>query len=281
MSDFQDAYNAGVTQRPPRATLPTAVADRAVVLVNGEGDEQIQYLNIEALTDTMAAKRGTVRFYSVESFARYVGEHRGPGTRVYVNVAKQAVEVVFDGHDPGSAGWGRHRAVLVTTTTRVWNEWMDFAKDFHEQVPFAHFIESHVSEIANPDGTTLLDMATTLEIKTDVEFASAAKLSNGQTRLTYNETVQGTAMKGTAEVPENLTLQMRAIQGLEQDYIIAAKFRYRLAAGKLKLRVEMHRPLDVLEQAFADRIADLSNLVGADLIYQGDAPAEITPELRK
>lgn len=281
MSDFQDAYNTGLSQQQPRPTLPTAISDRAIILVDGAGNERVEHLPLEAITGTPADKRGTVTFYSVDSFARYVINQKiANQTRVYVNTAKQAVEAIIDDH--GSApGWGRHRAVLATTTTRVWQEWMAFAKDFHEQVPFAQFIESHISEIANPDGTTLLDMASTLEIKADVEFSSAAKLANGQTRLTYNETLSGTAMKGTAEIPENLTLIMRPIEGLAKDYVVSAKFRYRLNAGKLKLRVEMHRPLDVLDEAFADRIADLAAAVGADLIFQGDAPAEQKPELRK
>lgn len=125
-----------------------------------------------------------------------------------------------------------------------------------------------------------MDMVTTLEVKNNVTFASAQKLQNGQVQLTYNEVIEGTAQKGQTAIPENLVLVMAPIEG-SGLYVIDAKLRYRMAQGSLTLGVELHRPLDVLERAFDERITDLGSKVGSDLLYQGGAPDEVKPEARR
>lgn len=279
MSDFKDAYDAGREAYWPRPDLPANLRDHAIVLQDGEGNERVEYLPIEGMTGRLTEKRGTVRFLDVESFARYVTTHTQDGTRVYVNGTTLTTVAVLDGHGI-APGWGRHRAELVTQTTRVWREWMEFAKAKHDQVPFAEFIESHVEEIASPDGATLLEMVTTLQVKTNVEFASGVKLANGQVQLTYNEVIEGTALKGATAFPDRLTLVLRPIEGMVGVESVLARLRYRVTQGQLKLGVELHRPLDVLEGAFADRVAELSGKLGADRIFYGDAPAEVVPVVR-
>ena len=59
--------------------------------------------------------------------------------------------------------------------------------------------------------------------------------------------------------------------------VLDARLRYRVNQGHLKLRIELHRPLDVLERAFLDRVQNVEKAVGADLVYYGDAPDELTP----
>jgi uncharacterized protein YfdQ (DUF2303 family) len=118
-----------------------------------------------------------------------------------------------------------------------------------DQVAFAAFLEDNLPDIAQPPGAQLLELARSLEVKRNVNFASSVRLDNGQTQLTYEEDVKGTAAKGTIEIPERFILGLAPFEGCAK-YRLEARLRYRMAEGKLAMWFDLFRPEEVLRDAF-------------------------------
>ena len=88
----------------------------------------------------------------------------------------------------------------------------------------------------------MLDMATTIQAKTDINFSSAKRLQNGQVQLQYTETIDARAgANGALEIPKEFTLGLRIFKN-GGGYRLKARLKYRLNAGTLKFWYELDRP---------------------------------------
>lgn len=289
MSDFQDAYQAGAAQT--RATLPNTLVTPLTVLVDGEGAERI--VSVERHAVAPSDKRGIVKVYDEASFCAYVTAHKRPGTQVFADIARTQIIAVLDHHAPdvpgpppaeteeplqGLPGWGRHRCELVTRLTPEWVAWTGRHGKKTNQVEFAEFIENHIAEIAEPTGSTLLEMVRTLEVKRDAEFRSAINLTTGETQLLYEESVDGTAQKGMTKIPKEFILGLAPFETdvARELYRLVARLRYRMDGGKLTIWIDLLNPEKVLEAAFRERLATVQ--AGLHLTpLMGEAPAETQP----
>jgi uncharacterized protein YfdQ (DUF2303 family) len=117
------------------------------------------------------------------------------------------------------------------------------------QADFARFIEDNAPDCVAPSAADMIEIARSLEAKKAVNFSSAVRLDNGQSQLTYEETIQGTAAKGRLVVPELFDIGSPVFEG-DGRYAVTARLRYRIAeGGKLSLWYDLVRPHKIIEDA--------------------------------
>lgn len=202
---------------------------------------------------------GVYRPATVEAFTAYVGWLAYPEqTTVWVHPTSGAVWGVLDdnGTEPG---WGDHRAELQLTVTPEWAYWSKRDGEMLGQEAFAEHIEGGLEEIVEPDSATMLEVAQTFHAASSAQFRSSTRLASGEQRFQYDEEIKASAgATGDITVPTMVLLAIAPFIG-EDRYKIAARFRFRLSAGKLTLGYVLDRPDSVKRDALegiASRLAE-------------------------
>ena len=197
-------------------------------------------------------KTGTVHLGDLSSFNVYVADQGEPyETYIYADPEARTLTAVLNEHDRGDdhAGWRDFRAVYKAELSREFTTWLQLNKKPMEQEDFAIFLEDNIADVVEPSGETLLQVALTLQAKTEVNFSSHKRLDNGQVQFAYSETVDARAGTGMIEIPREFTIGLRLFKNGD-GYKIRARLKYRLGGGKLKLWYELDRADNAIEDAF-------------------------------
>jgi uncharacterized protein YfdQ (DUF2303 family) len=208
---------------------------------------------VQAAAPAPARPSGTVTLTDVASFIAYVKNHAAaPSSYIYADSDRRKLVAVLNDHCQGDlreAGWRDFRAEYSAELSREFQLWLAANAKPMEQEEFAIFIEDNIADVAEPTGETLLQIALTLQAKTEVNFGSARRLDNGQVQLHYSETIDARASAGNIEIPREFRLGVRVFKNGDA-YGIRARLKYRLGAGKLRFWYELDRPDDIIEHAF-------------------------------
>jgi len=216
---------------------------------------------VEDVTDIVAKnepapkrKQGTASLGNIESLIRYCKDqqHNASGY-IYADPDALTITAVFNDHQSDAPGWRDFRAVFKAEASRELAQWRSQDRQPLEQEAFAIFLEDHIADVIEPAGADLLAIALTLEAKVDVNFASARRLDNGQVQLTYNEVIDARASAGSITIPREFKLGIRLFKNAA-PWKINARFKYRLAAGKVKFWYELDRIENAVEQAFTEYV---------------------------
>lgn len=208
-------------------------------------------------------KRGTVQLKDVASLLAYCADQAASEIAyIYADPDKRSVTAIFnDQRGADAPGWRDHRAEFKAEYTAEFQNWLTSNKKVMTQSEFAEFIEDNLADLG-ADSTKLLDVATTLQAKTDINFASAKHLQNGQVQLAYTETINATAgVGGALEIPKLFTLGLRIFKNGD-GYKLSARLKYRLHAGGVKFWYELDRPERSVEDAFAGYVNTLREQSG-------------------
>ncbi len=207
---------------------------------------------VEEMQDTPRRFRGTVTLKDVASLLAYCSDQAAHDTGyLYADPDKRSITAVFNDHRGVEPGWRDHRAEFKAEYTPEFEKWMRNDKQPKTQGEFAEFIEDNFSDIAEPGAQVLLDIATTMQAKTDINFSSAKRLQNGQVQLQYTESINATAgANGALEIPKEFALGLRIFKN-GGGYKLRARLKYRLNAGSVKFWYELDRPERAVEDAFA------------------------------
>lgn len=200
-------------------------------------------------------KRGTVALADVASFITYCKDQaRDDLGYIFANPDKRSMTAVFNDNRAAVAGWRDHRAVLQAEYTPEFERWLRNSGQHKSQTEFAEFIEDNFADVAGDDAQLLLNVATTIQAKTDINFSSAKRLESGQVQLTYNEVINATAgANGALTIPKGFTLGIRIFKN-GAGYLIKARLKYRLGQGGVKFWYELDRPERAVEDAFTGYI---------------------------
>jgi uncharacterized protein YfdQ (DUF2303 family) len=192
---------------------------------------------------------GVYRPATVDSFAKYVAEHQDAGrTTVWVHPTDGLVQAILDDNGDGN-GYGQHRAVLTLTRTPEWLYWAAHDGELMSQLAFAELIEGGVQQIEQPDAADLLELAQSFHATNQVTFRSSTRLATGEQQLQYDEEIQATAGRtGQLTIPTVIVLVLSPFLG-EPEVQIAARFRFRINAGKLQLGYKLDQPEKVTRDA--------------------------------
>ena len=159
-------------------------------------------------------KRGTVKLKDLDSLLAYCADQvASERAYIYADPDTRVISAIFnDQRDPHSAGWRDHRAEFHAEFTPEFDRWM--GRNGHvkamSQAEFAEFIEDNLADITEPAAQQLLEVASTIQAKTDIQFSSAKRLDNGQVQLGYTETIDARAgANGALEIPREFALGLR------------------------------------------------------------------------
>jgi uncharacterized protein YfdQ (DUF2303 family) len=220
--------------------------------------------------------------------AAYVNRYKQPGTLLTGEADERGGKFValLDYHRANldgtpTAQWTEHTAELKLTPTPEWARWLALSGKDLDQRTFAEFLEDNAPDVAVPEGEAgkgfptqqeLLSVAGTLQIKTDVKFASSLRLHNGQVQLGYVETIEGGhGQDGTLKIPERFGLALAPFRGTPK-YLVTARLRYRGTGGKAIFRIELERTHKIVESAFADLRQKITEQTGLAPLLGSVAP---------
>ena len=216
-----------------------------------ESLERLLYSQYNARPDRT---RQTVVVLDGGSFVDYFSLFSDEHSRVFADETLGQVLAVLDYHEAigtGAARWGDHRLRFDLRKSPEWLTWTAHSGQSRKmvQVEFAEFLEDNSTDVLEPSAATMLEMARTLEAKTDVDYQSSIRLNNGQVQLTYNETVKGTYGSGKVEIPEQFVVAIPVYVGTPRIRL-TARLRYRLVGGKLSIWYDLLRADAAEREAF-------------------------------
>lgn len=202
-------------------------------------------------------KRGIVQLLSLPALRSYLADQAAQAHAVvYADADYRTITAVFNDHR-AQPGWRDHRAIFQAQPSPEFVRWTEKNGKPFSQTEFAEFIEDNLADITEPAAQQLLEVATTIQATSGIEFKSAKRLQDGQTQMAYVETINATAgASGGLQIPRGFALGIRIFrQG--PGYRLQARLKYRLSAGAVKFWFELDRPELAVEHAFAEYVAGL------------------------
>ncbi|WP_435279122.1 DUF2303 family protein [Streptomyces sp. 1222.5] len=202
--------------------------------------------------DQPTRKTGTTTVRDAKSFLAYWEKHKDDNSEVYADSERLTVTAVLDANTDSSARWGGHRLHLALRQTAAWQQWMRQDGHLMKQEDFADFLEDHLPELLEPDSATMLEIAQSIQGVAKAEFQSGTRLSSGERKLAYTETINAKAgQKGELVIPETFIVGLVPFEG-SGGYRLTARLRYRINGGPIQLGYKLERPTEIRDQAFAD-----------------------------
>ena len=270
---YGQEIKAQISQVMETTAVLTALASAASQSITVEGvtyavvpkDYKLEDLTskIEAQQATPLRKKGTVQLRDLGSLITYCKDQNTPGAGyIYADTDTRSITAVFNDQKAAEPGWKDHRAHYKAEFTPEFAKWLKLNGQQFTQTEFAEFIEDNFVDLHGEYASTLLEVATTLQAKTDINFSSAKRLQNGQAQLNYTETIDARAgVNGALEIPKEFTLGLRIFKNGE-GYKIKARLKYRLHAGGVKFYYELDRPERSVEDAFSGYVNQLQEHSG-------------------
>jgi len=226
---------------------------------------------VEKMQAAPNRKRGTVQLKDLDSLLQYCADQAAANDAnaaayIYADPDARKMVAVFNDQRTNAPGWRDHRAEYKADYTPEFSKWMEKNKQQFDQTGFAEFIEDNMADITAPAATALLEMATTIQAKTDINFSSAKRLQNGQVQLQYTESIHARAgANGAMEIPKEFTLGVRIFKNGE-GYKVHARLKYRLHGSGIKFWYELDRVERVIEDAFGGYVATLREKSGYQVL---------------
>jgi uncharacterized protein YfdQ (DUF2303 family) len=207
-------------------------------------------------------KHGTVAVKDVASLCAYMADQAAAAAGyVFADPDARTITAVFNDHR-AAAGWRDHRATFKAEYTPEFDVWLRNNKQPKDQAAFAEFIEDNFADIAEPAAHLLLEVATTIQATTGINFSSAKRLQDGQTQLAYTENIEARAGAGGGlTIPKEFTLGLRIFKN-GGGYKVKARLKYRLNSGSVKFWYELDRPERSVEDAFAGYVEQVRDSSG-------------------
>lgn len=207
-------------------------------------------------------------FDKTKSFIEYVNKFKTSSTTIFGSVGSRVLTAIIDYHEPGAVKPCTHKAALDISYSRQYIDWVGINKKPLLQVDFADFIEEHQLDITEPDGATMLEIVTTLQSKTSIDFQSHARLNNGTISLKYNEEQQTTAGKSNQlTVPSRLEVTIPVFSGEERRYAVNPFLRVNINQGRAGFTVKFIELDDLIEVAFSDLCDRVSEATGLPILF--------------
>ncbi len=226
----------------------------------------MQAADLEHLDAAPHRKRGTAQVRDTDGLLAYLDlqmgtldDHGGAAVDrlpvVYYDPEKFSAVAVLNGHTDAGPGWGDHRAELQLQATPEWKAWTGIDRQFLPAGDFAEFIEEWRHTIADPPTGDLLDMVRSFRATTKVAFRQEVVDKSGARALEYVEETAATAgSKGQLEIPDGFGLVLAPFVGADAK-ALPARFRYRLAEGRVAFGVVLEQPAQVAKAAFDAELA--------------------------
>lgn len=227
-------------------------------------------------------RSGTYRLDRMDDLLHFVeiaDQETKVNSPIYVNDERiTAVLNHYADEQQGCPGWADYSAYLPMKFTEEWKRWSRQNERDMSQAEFVEFIEENYDDIIDPSSSDMLTVASKFDMSRKVVFKSAYRASDGETKLTYDETQE--AKSGDILLPTAFSIQIPVYEGLEEQttFQLKARLKVRLKSeGGLVFRYVLVRP-DKCQRAAKDAIIakledDTKGAVyaGAQVGYPGDS----------
>lgn len=206
------------------------------------------------------------------SLIAYANSFKQSSSLLFANVENNHIVAVIDYHCPGDSGAEpnaallAHRAGLNMPYSEEWLAWSGIDSRLMPQLEFVRFLEENATEVADPDAASLIEVCRDLQGLRKVNFTSVVRTASANAeRIEYiDETKAGT--RGGVDIPHTFTLVM-PVYFNGAIHTIAARLRWHLDDGALKLGIKLVRPETVRQNAFRSVVDRIGVLTGLDVLY--------------
>jgi uncharacterized protein YfdQ (DUF2303 family) len=220
--------------------------------------------------------RQRVVLFQLASFTNYIKKFKRHTTQIFGCSDQTGAKFsgVIDYHEAGVDGKPDHLKHVADYAPRYSDEfsaWLGINAKPLTQDQFLDHLRRWGYVITSHTDADMIELASSLEFKTDGQFASQIERTRGGRKLLWNEEVAGTgSVAGKAvTVPDAIKLKM-AIFDAGKEYELDADLLYRVAGGKLHIAVEMKRFHKVIRMAVEDLILDVETATEIE-VFMGNA----------
>ena len=223
---------------------------------------------------------GTATVTDVVSWLAYFEKHKAVDgadqchSEVYGDVKASSVTAVLNAPaGPEEPRWGDHRLALQLEHSAAWTAWTALDGKLMGQTAVAEHIEDRAPDFVTPDAATMLEIAQTFVQNTGVKFESSQRLSDGQTRFQYTETIEARAgNRGNIDVPSKFEIRLQPWRGVAIVVPLTARLRSRATNEGLRLAYVLDRLDDVLDAAWGALLSELTETLPVPVLA-GRAPS--------
>ncbi len=211
--------------------------------------------------------------YSLDSLVVLAEElNQGPA-RIWADPKERRITCVLDDAERGTPRWRENRIEYRLEFTPRMLAWRRHDRAMLSQQVFAEHLEDRMRDVVSPPAADLLEIAQTLTMSTQIDFRSGHRLRDGQTTLKYvEETDAQGGTDGQLEIPGEFDLALPVFVGDDGDRPIRARFRYRLRNGDLTLGYILDDVDQLIEDAFTELVARVTNETEIPVIYGAAGP---------
>lgn len=259
------------------ADLTTSQAE---ILTRGTGYAVLRSGKVVDWTEQLPApprRTGAVSLDTVDSFAGYLHRYGAEPTVVYADQAGGRFVAVLDDHpvvtgdDAPGAGFRETTATLSLVHSQDWRDWRDRDRRMYPQQEFGQFIDEMAHTIVSPSSATMLEIATTLTAKTNIDYGSRVNLDNGDVEFRFEEETQARAGRGSAsvEIPRTFTISV-PVWNRTAAVEVQCRLRFKPEPSGVMMGFKMIRVDAAVEAAFDDVHAAVEAALPEFPVYLGD-----------
>lgn len=263
------AILAGVALQAARAEVKRHDGGKPFLIHRDQfGNDKVVDVDYLGKNPTMVEKH--LVFNDVGSFNHYVNQFKDEGSNIFVNtdINHASIKAILDYHIAPVSGapaatpddevnpgvplcprWGRHIAEYSFPTTPEWQELLASNRKVIQQLAFAEMIERLRTVFHDPDAATMLEIARTLEAKTESIFKSGLNLQNGDRELEFTTKTEGSAGRNEKlQIPHKITLSIQPfVRGA--NFQVETMLRYKVRDGKVTFEYEIVKPHEFVDFA--------------------------------
>lgn len=209
---------------------------------------------VKPLEQPLTHIKQVVEFQDQASFNVYIAEHLTDDSRLFVDIDKAKMQVVFDYHaaafDRAAGNPARlaHRAVYGMKLSDEWKRWTGIDGVNMPQMSFARFLEENVQDIVDPAGADVLELSLNLQAKKKVTFEAGVRLQTGSNQITFKEDIEANGGRKNLAVMPDFEIGIPVFFNGE-SYRVKCFLRYNIDDGKLSFKVDMNRRAHIHQHA--------------------------------
>lgn len=252
------------------------------VLVNG------RTLDWRDKLDRPTRRRGQVTLSDVDSFVAYVGRFGTADTLLYASMEDEAIIAVLNDHpeyagadsldggaDGALAGRRDDIAALRLKITEDWQKIVTSSGKMFPQRQFAELIEDLAHTVARPDSATMLEIASTLNVRQNIDFASRVRTQSGDVEFRFEQTSDARAGRDArVEIPPLIAFSAPIWIGSPQ-VLIEARLRFHGSSEGASMGYRLMQRDMIAELAFRDLVTEINAAGVAPPVLFGDPMAGI------
>jgi len=267
LTQIPNGIQAAIEAGKDLASKPFDINGTPMLIVPNDSDLKI----LDNLRNHPLKTEQKTTHSTAESFIDYFNRFANDNSVIFINTETAEFKGIIDYHGITEADNNSHTADFALKKTKEWDNWLSNNKKSMTQEDFGRFIEDNLEEIITPTGAEMLEIALSIQAKTDSKFSSAQRLDNGQVQLSYHEVIDGTAgANGQLKIPQTFEIGLKLFEG-GTPYRIESRLRYRIKDGNLILWYELIRPHKTIDANIADTTDLIASSMSSGRIYYGKA----------